>query len=453
MRGLKIVGAILAVVALIVGIGFFVLDRYLQSPAFKQAVVRSAHDLLGSDVRIGDVRISILSGATLSQVALANPPGFPGDLLRADALVVRYRLWPLLHRRLEIQRVALEGPVVLLTRGEGGEWNYERLGGHAPGTPARGAPRTAPVEPSGPSGRLLSLDVLLPELTVRGGSVVVTGERQRPLLGLDQLDLDTSLTWLAAVLRGGGRVGIGTLSLADTLFVRQMKAPLALTPADVKLTPLSGGLAGGELTGDLGVTLAGGLRYTANLQLRNVDVQTLVREARARRRFTSGRLQGRARLEGSGGLPTLTGQGHFEVQEGQLVDVPILQTAALLLQVPSLYNLKLDECSMDWTLAGEVLQTPSIRLMSRDVRITGAGAVSLAEGTVDHALTLALPKATVARAPRDVRRAFTEQPDGWMTVAFRVWGPYEAPRTDLSDRLLRGTTEDLLRKGFKQLFR
>ena len=452
MRLLKIGGALLALVVLMAGAGIVVLNRYLQSEAFKQAVIRSAHDLLGSDVQIGEIRISVLSGATLTGVTLANPPGFPGDLLRADSLVVRYRLWPLLRKRLEVQRVSLEGPLVWLARGEGGEWNYDRLGERPPGGGRAGA-RAGSAEPASPASAVAALDVLLPELTVRRGSLVVTGERQRPLVRLDGLDLDTSLTWLSAALRGGGRASIATVSLADTLFVREVTARLTFTASDVKLAPLSGGLAGGELTGDLAVLLAGGPHYTANLQLRNVDVPALLREARARRHFMSGRLQGRARLEGAGGLATLVGQGHVEIQGGQVVDVPILQTIALLLQLPSLINLKLDECSVDWTLAQEVLRTPTLRLLSRDVRITGAGAVSLASGTVDHELTLALPKPVVARAGRDVRRAFTEQPDGWMTLDFRVWGPYDTPRTDLSDRLFRTTAEGFLRKGLKQLFR
>ena len=453
MRLLRVAGALLAVVVLMVGAGILVLNRFLQSEAFKQAVIRSAHDLLGSDVQIGEIRISVLSGATLTGVTLANPPGFPGDLLRADSLVVRYRLWPLLRKRLEVQRVSLEGPLVWLARGEGGEWNYDRLGARPPGAGGRGGARAGSAEPASPASAVAALDVLLPELAVRRGTMVVTGERQRPLVRLDQLNLDTSVTWLSAALRGGGRASVATMSLADSLFVRETTARLAFTAGDLKLTSLAGGLAGGELTGDLDVLLARAPRYTANLQLRNVDVPTLLREARARRHFMSGRLQGRARLEGAGGLATLVGQGHVEIQGGQVVDVPILQTIALLLQVPSLINLKLDECSVDWTLAQEVLRTPTLRLLSRDVRITGAGAVSLASGTVEHELTLALPKPVVARAPRDVRRAFTEQPDGWMTLDFRVWGPYDAPRTDLSDRLFRTTAEGFLRKGLKQLFR
>jgi hypothetical protein len=453
VRALKIGGVVLGILALIGGAAGFALDRYLQSSAFKQAVVRSAHDLLGSDVNVGEIHISLFSGVSLTAVTVANPPGFTGDLLRADALVLRYRLWPLLRKRLELRRLALDGPTLVIARRGAGEWNYEGVGARIP-APGPRAARPAPApEPTTPSGAARGLDVILPELAVSRGVVVVTGESQKPLARLDQLNLTTDLAWTSGSLRGGGRLSVGTLSIADTLFARQVTAPLTFTASEIKLTSLTGKLGGGNLRGDVTVRPTAGFRYAASIQVKDADVQTLLREARVKRALGSGRLQLRASIEGAGGLARLTGQGRAEILDGELADVPLLRTVQLLLQLPFLRSLKLDEFWVDFSLAQGILTTPALRLASRDLRITGKGAVALEAATLDHELTLALPKATVDRAPREVRRAFTDQPDGWATLDFRVWGPYDAPRTDLSDRLLRGVAEGVLRKGLKQLFR
>ena len=89
--------------------------------------------------------VSLLSGAVLEDVAIANPAPFPGDFLVADAFVLRYRLRPLLAGRLEVERLALERPRLALAMDARGAFNYERLGNTASAgakaTPAAALPR------------------------------------------------------------------------------------------------------------------------------------------------------------------------------------------------------------------------------------------------------------------------------------------------------------------------
>ena len=100
-----------------------------------------------------------------------------------------------------------------------------------------------------------------------------------------------------------------------------------------------------------------------------------------------------------------------------------------------------------------MLRTPVVRFIAGDVKILGKGEVQLATGELAHELTLLVPQAVVRRAPREMRSAFTDRGNGMMGVDFRVWGPYRSPRTDLQDRVLRGFTESLLKKGLKQFLR
>jgi hypothetical protein len=148
-----------------------------------------------------------------------------------------------------------------------------------------------------------------------------------------------------------------------------------------------------------------------------------------------------------------SGEGHAEIRDGQLVDFPVLGSVAAALNLPLLRDLRFDEGAIDFTLTGDVLRTPVVRFIARDVKILGKGEVLLRSGTLAHELTLLVPPAVLRRAPREMRTAFTERPDGLMGVDFRVWGPYHSPRTDLQDRVLRGFAESILRKGLRQFLR
>jgi hypothetical protein len=73
--------------------------------------------------------------------------------------------------------------------------------------------------------------------------------------------------------------------------------------------------------------------------------------------------------------------------------------------------------------------------------------------TLQHTFTLALAESLLAKAPNEIRRAFTRRDDGFLTIEFNVTGPYDAPQTDLSRRLLKGAGEQLLQKGLQKLFK
>ena len=113
---------------ILAGAGLYFANRYVQSPAFKEQVLATARKELGSDVRVDEFRVSLFSGVALRGVTISNPKDFPGNLLTADAFVLRYRLLPLLHRRVEIEQLSLDKPVITLARNDKSEWNYEKIG-------------------------------------------------------------------------------------------------------------------------------------------------------------------------------------------------------------------------------------------------------------------------------------------------------------------------------------
>ena len=446
---LKIVGVIVVLLVVAVAGVLWYANRYLQTPEFKQRVLTAARQSLGVDIKINEISISLLKGITLRGVTIANPPGFTGNLLIADEFVLRYDLLPLLHRQVHIEQLSLTKPVITLTRNEKSEWSYEKLGAAAPSTPSTAG---APVPPT-PSAISSSLDVTLSKLALTHGTLAMVEENNKVLVRVENIDLASAVNFAGGKLSGSGKISIETLNVANSLFVSRLAAPVNFSTDSVKLSPLSGKLADGDVSGDLALKILGGAHYQLNLQVKGADVDKLLQEAGVAKRPLNGKLQATASLAGTGGLPTIVGNGRAEIVGGELKGVPALELVGTLLQVPELSDVRFDQCVLEFSISNNVMQTPVVKLTSPKVQITGKGEVSLADYSLNHDLTLALSKDVLANAPLEIRNIFTERSDGFLTLDFRVWGPYDKPKTDLTNRIVKGVANQLIEKGLKKLFR
>jgi uncharacterized protein involved in outer membrane biogenesis len=450
VRTVKTLAIVLLGVVALLGAGLFALTRYLDSEAFRRAAINAAQDALGAPVAVGQLEVSLFSGATFRQVVVGNPPGLPGDLLQAEGLVVRPRLLPLLRRRLEIAEIRLEAPTVTLTRGAGGEWSFQGLAARATPAPGSGgAPAPSDLPAPAPGELPATLDVVVPRLALTRGTLVVTRERKGPIVGAGGIEVATSLSRVGNVLTGKGQLAIASLRVAERVEVRNLTAPLRFGGGDLTLEPLRGQLADGTLGGKATVRLAGPAQYGVSLDLGGARAETLL--AAFGSRSLGGQLEAQATFTGT--AEGTTGQGHAEIRDGQLYGFPVLGTVATALGLPLLRDLRFQEGAIDFVLAGDVLRTPVVRFVSGDVKVLGNGEIRLRTGELAHEFILLVPPAAVRRAPREMRTAFTERVDGLVGVKFRVWGPFGSPRTDLQDRVLRGFAESLLRKGLRQFLR
>lgn len=76
-------------------------------------------------VKMGPVHGNLLSGATVTDIAITDSAGRP--FLTADSLSARYVLRALISKRIALDNVVLYHPRVVVEKLPGGEWNYQRL--------------------------------------------------------------------------------------------------------------------------------------------------------------------------------------------------------------------------------------------------------------------------------------------------------------------------------------
>ncbi|RMG51304.1 MAG: AsmA family protein [Acidobacteria bacterium] len=445
MKRIKILFVIILLFGALAGGGALYLNHYVQTPEFKERVLERVREAVGTDVAIDELDVALLSGVTLHGLTIANPRGFEGDFFTAEEVILRHRLWPLLRRRIEIDRLVIKRPTLRLIQGSNDVWNYEKLGNRT--TRRTSSSRTIAYEPT-PEGMIL--DITLSNISASDGEVFLLSDGH-PLARVEGMDVTASLDMAEGNLNGHGTVNAESINLRDALFIREATAPLSISSEKVTLDPLTGALAGGRLSGDVIFILRPSFAYAMNLQVEKARVDALLEQAHAKP-VINGRLRATTTLRGTGGLPTMKGEGRIRIANGKLAEMPLQRILATLFQAPRLRQIAFDECVVVFSLANSVMRTPVVRLTSPEVRVTGQGTVSLARRTLNHRMTLALKKDLLAAIPRHMLAAFREREDGYLALDFRVWGPYDAPKTDIQRRLVTGTAKQFLEKGLKKLF-
>jgi uncharacterized protein involved in outer membrane biogenesis len=408
------------------------LARSLDTPAFRESLLDRASAAVGARVQARKVDVTVLQGVTLEGVTIANPPPFTGSLASADALLLRYRFWPLLRGRLELARLSMDKPALDLAMDGRGVFNYERL-----------SRSLAP--PPTPAAGVLPIELVVSRLSLNGARIVVRDPRSA-LVKVEGADLDSSVRLAGGSVEGEGTLRVALSNFADTFFVRGASAPLRASGGRLTLAPVRATLAGGELGGSASVRLQKGFRFAAQLTLKGAQLQKLLDEARATQRM-SGRVTGDAEVEGSGGLATLKGKGHIQVADCQVASSPLMTLLSTVLRVPELAHPDFEECRATFTFGEGRLVTPSLSLKGPSLQLTGRGVTGLQSLAIDYDMTLALSEVLARRIPaQELRAAFKDRGDGFTTVDFKVTGTTSAPQSDLALRLGKAAAQSGLIK-------
>lgn len=427
------------------GLGAYAVSR-LQTPELERSILDQARAALGTELEVRDMEISLLSGVALEGISVANPQPFRGQLLTADAFVLRYRLLPLLYGRVQVDRLALEKPVLTLAMDARGGFNYEKLGAAA-AKDAAAKPGQAPPAAAPP------LRIVMKSLAVENGSVVMNDHTRARLMAVEEIDFRSAFEVSGGIAQGTGQVTIGKANFADVLFVRGVQAPLAMSKEKLTLAPIRGDLAGGAISGELRVDLKGGFRYATDLAVKGARVKTLLEEARSAA-VVSGTLSGKAHFEGKGGLATMRGQGSAEVASCRAEQSRVLALLAGVLQVPELANPDFETCRVEFNQTGSRFATPVVALTGDAVRLAGRGSINLDTSGLDYQLTLSLAPKLFARITRpELRAGFKQGADGFAAVDFRLYGTTLEPKTDLLSRVGKaaatGVAKDQVNKLLK----
>jgi AsmA protein len=227
MKRVARVFAILVAVLLAAAISLpFLIDANQFRPRLEAELTKA----LGRDVKLGDLKLSILSGGvTATDLSIADDPAFSRNhFLSAQTLAVGVELEPLIFsKKVNVTGIKIDRPEISLIQSASGVWNFSSLGGKA------SAPTTAaPPSTTAP----LDLSVKLVKITDGRISLKKAGDPQPQALEKVNLQVDdfsaaSSFPFsLTAAIQGGGDLKLGgkagpldAADLAETPFQANLK--------------------------------------------------------------------------------------------------------------------------------------------------------------------------------------------------------------------------------------
>jgi len=219
---------------------------------FKPTLESSLSTALGREVKLGNLKLSILSGSVAADdLFVADDPHFGKPaFVRAKSLNVGVELLPFLFsHKLNVKEITLDEPEIVLVQAPGGDWNFSTLG-------AKSA-KSAPAPVAAPDKASLDLSVQLVRITNGRLTLGRTLGHWKPLV-LEQVNIELrnfSSTNAFPFSISTHVAGGGSLTLAGTAGpINQDDAAMTPVKADLHVTQLD--LAGSGMN-DIAPQLAG----------------------------------------------------------------------------------------------------------------------------------------------------------------------------------------------------
>lgn len=395
----KVLSVIAAVVisALII---LVVLAKVLVTPErVKGVLLPRVEQALNRQVTIEEVDISLFSGIILKRIAVMEAQE-ETVFLAAEQINLRYRFWPLLRMRVEIDEISLENPQIRLVRLADGSFNFSDLTRLASKENETESPEEPPTATDAEDGD--GIDLLISQLAIRGGTVRLLdyqAVKEPRSFQVDELDLQVSQ------------------------FALDQEFPLQLTAI----------LNGAPLSAEGKTNLGNG---SANVKLGLTGLDVLPFEPYFREQLP-GRLQ-RGRIDLDVELSRLQDQ---LISEGRVSLLDLDLQLEALPKAP-LRNVQITvDHKIQFNQSGRKLIIEHGTLTFNEVPIHLAGEILLEENTALD-LNLRLNELDIAKAIAVVPTGLVEdlaafEPSGLVTARLHLVGTPENPKELLRDGELR----------------
>ncbi|MBI4050936.1 MAG: AsmA family protein, partial [Elusimicrobia bacterium] len=129
---LKILGVLLLLFIALMAAATLWLRIYFPPAKIKALAIKKAGEVLKREVRLGTLSLSVLKGLVVENVEISEPPDFrSGTFLKLKQFQLKVKLWPLLHKRMEMDRIALDGLTCQIVKKRDASFNFSDLTGES----------------------------------------------------------------------------------------------------------------------------------------------------------------------------------------------------------------------------------------------------------------------------------------------------------------------------------
>jgi len=196
----------------------------------------------------------------------------------------------------------------------------------------------------------------------------------------------------------------------------------------------------GHVEGAGEIRFAGAGSFDLDLAISSFDIDDLVGELWRER--LSGTIEGPVRISGRPGA--FVYEGDLEVRDAVIESIPVLSLIANYTRNDRFEHLALDEARTSFRSEGDRVELTDIRLQA-DGLARAEGELRIDGDTLRGTFRVGVTPGTLRWIPGAERKVFVEEKDGFLWTPMILSGTMDAPREDLSGRLVAAAGEAVLR--------
>ncbi|MGA2632374.1 MAG: AsmA family protein [Terriglobia bacterium] len=470
-KGKKIALGVIVFLVAIVAVLVIVVPLLIDLNRYRPQVIAHIQEETGKPAEIGKIQLTLFPSVSIrvDGFALGNPPGFPkGYLVKAERIYAVVDARALLDRRVVIQSLELDRPVIRLLSDARGKWNFES-------PPKTGKEvKSAANDPSA-----FTLGVI-PKASIKDGDIAGTNllasgrpgpnffEGNGISINLEDVDLNAfasesassviprsdptrnsaSTIWGPALVYAApaaarpaaqGTLRADSLSFG-TLKATSVKTKIRLFPKQIYFDDLTFDFYGGRASGNLSCDFGGASpRYATNARLSGVDVASLLEALPGARGKMTGKLDGNMKLNGvvvhsPDPLAGMRGTGQVSVKDGQLPSLQLNKNLMMLARLSSLGPGSGDPSSFksmssDLNIADGKIASNKVAIVGNGVDVDGAGVMAIAgEGSLAYDGTAKLAAAQNPLTALLGGLSGATYADSKLTFPFTIGGTFQNPQ-------------------------
>ncbi len=395
--------AFLAVLAVLV----LVVPRLVDVNRYRSQVAAALERATGKPARIGHLKLTLFPHLAIQvdNFVMENPKGFPaGDFFKAQRIYALLEARPLWNRKIVIQSLIVEGPVIHLLSNTAGRWNFE----NPPKPGGSTANGSGSGQPSFSLGKISKITIDQGQVTM--ANLLASGQMGPTYFdgqGLSCRFQDVNLSALTAADSSQSANSSAIIPAADNhsppvahgsfhadslrfgaIQATAVDSQIRLFAKQAYLDDLALKLAGGTVKGKAASDFSQrDLLYSARTTFQKIDVAQLLRAFPSADGKMTGTMEGNLNLNGeaahsSNPLSGLQGTGQVEIKNGKLPSLQLNRNLMLLVRIagvgaPSGDPAAFSSVSTDLNLANQRLVNHNIRIVSNDLNVVASGSVDL----------------------------------------------------------------------------
>lgn len=425
-------------------------NLYIESKDSQARIERKLSRVLHAPVKITATSFSLWSGLRVNGVTIPQEEELQsqGNFFEATSFSATFDYFPLLSRKLRIQKINVIKPQLAWYQSGKGKWRV-------PSTPAKPAvaDESARLSAAPPKKPVKPFDISIDKLLLSDGDFRFFDHKQNSLFSFLGVNAEGHLVSPAQM---NGSAESATASIRDAINLQHIRTEFSYGDKILQLKPIRAKVAEGNFSGEFKIETASQEKpFALKAEFNNADVNRLITDAGGASGQVTGLLSGSLELtSNTHKMKDFTGKGKFSLSRGRVQQYDLFAMLGQALQIEELTQLNLQQAELEYRFSEGKILVDQLLLQSPNLKLTGTGTIRT-DGKMNLNARLTINQTISRQLPGFVAENFhpAEGADaGLQFIDFDVTGSVAKPRTNLLELAVGKKIEREMGGFFNALF-